>query len=289
MATGTTNEFNALCLLSPAQMLRLEILAFQGFSPVSNAFTQEADRLGLSPQGRERKEREERIKFATAMLASRQQVAEFQKYLDRLQEASARAVGETGEKARIASAELQRIRDAAFEAQFPDGTRRKVYRDGATVRDDAGGIVSSDVVRAADIPEGFSTWEQRKQGERSSREADREHIEAIEFHDRVVRTKERLRDGGLTADELQELQAGVGDMPASVHTQLQPDEAKGGPDARRAASVAKPKVDDTFATLVRPLRDFTAVAPGVSRALPEQRPDQDINLPLPNASTPAPR
>ena len=45
-------------------------LALSGDSPVLNAFTELAYRLGLSPKGRERKEREETRRFAERMQAT---------------------------------------------------------------------------------------------------------------------------------------------------------------------------------------------------------------------------
>jgi hypothetical protein len=122
-------------------MLRLEILAITGNSPVSNAFTQEADRLGLTLKGRERKERGEQLKFAAALLAIRQQALEFQSKLDLLEHATMEALRENEEHMREAREELRRIREGAYEITMPDGKVEKVYRDGDKVRTDSGAEV----------------------------------------------------------------------------------------------------------------------------------------------------
>ncbi|MET4276841.1 MULTISPECIES: hypothetical protein [unclassified Bradyrhizobium] len=59
MAT-TTNIFNALSNLSQSMQLQLTVLALSGSNLVSNEFTEEADRLGLTPKGREKKEQQDR-------------------------------------------------------------------------------------------------------------------------------------------------------------------------------------------------------------------------------------
>ena len=56
VATQQTNIFNALSGASQLTQLQLMVLAKSGDSPVSNAFTAEADRLGLTPQARERED-----------------------------------------------------------------------------------------------------------------------------------------------------------------------------------------------------------------------------------------
>jgi hypothetical protein len=217
LATGTTNEFNALCNLSPAMMLRLEILAFQGPSPVSNAFTQEADRLGLTPTGRERIEREERRKFTERMEALRQQIAEFRKTLDLLEQATAEALRENDEQLRAAREELRRVRDRAYEITMPDGTVARVYRDGDKVRADDGAEVSPDIVRAEDIGNGHSTWAEHVEVEKRVGELGTRR-EALEAYRRRVQDAKGIAMGDdVTADELSQLERNLREgVPAEV-------------------------------------------------------------------------
>ena len=217
MATGTTNEFNALCNLSPAMMLRLEILAFQGPSPVSNAFTQEADRLGLTPLGRERIEREDRKKFADRLEALRRQAEEFRKTLDLLEQATAEALRENAEQLAAAREELRRIRDRAYEITMPDGTVAKVYPDGNKVRTETGSEVSPDIVRAEDIGNAHSTWAEHVEGEKRVNELGTRR-EALEAYQRRVQDAKGIAMGDdVTADELSQLERNLREgAPAEV-------------------------------------------------------------------------
>jgi hypothetical protein len=53
------NEFNALTDVPQAMQLRLLVMALAGNTAFSNAFTAWADKMGLSPEGRARKERQD--------------------------------------------------------------------------------------------------------------------------------------------------------------------------------------------------------------------------------------
>lgn len=198
-------------------MLRLEILAFQGFSPVSNAFTEEADRLGLTPKGRERKEREERLKFAAAMLASRERVVEFQKQLDHLEQATMEALRENEEQLRNAREELRRIRERAYEITMPDGTVEKVYRDGDKVRTDAGVEVDRNIVRPEDLADKAPSWAERNHAGKRVDALAAEN-EAIKSYQSALRdARERSGKSELSLDELDAVESRVDrTMPESV-------------------------------------------------------------------------
>jgi hypothetical protein len=282
LATGTTNEFNALCNLSPAMMLRLEILAFQGPSPVSNAFTQEADRLGLTPLGRERIEREDRKKFADRLEALRRQAEEFRKTLDLLEQATAEALRENDEHLRAAREELRRIQDRAYEVTMPDGTVAKVYRDGDKVRSDDGAEVGRQIVHPDELPSSSPSWQRRKGAGDSVTRLENERAEIIDYQDRLTRSKNTLSADDVTTQQLDAMQADAARMPEAVRRHYGPQ-----PSARTAI-----ELPDAVASLralntdVRPTRDFNAAPqlkvsdPLLAADLPEMPP---------SVSAPAPR
>jgi hypothetical protein len=223
LATGTTNEFNALCNLTASDMLRLEILALSGDSPVSNAFTEEADRLGLTTKGRERKEREEQRKFAVQMEALRQRAAEFSKHLDFLEQATAEALHENEEQLRNSREDLRRIRERAYEITMPDGNVEKVYRDGDKVRTDSGTEVDRDIIRAEDIPDALPSWSERKLKELDIDALMHEQRRLTVYQEKLAHARSRSGSDDLSGDELDGLKAGLDEMPDSVRSRVSPE------------------------------------------------------------------
>jgi hypothetical protein len=217
LATERTDIFNATSGLSQSMQLRLEVLALSGNSPVSNALTREADRLGLTPEGRARKEREDQRRFAALMEAVRERAAEFHKQLDLLEQASMEALHENEEQLRVARDDLRRIRDRAYEITMPDGAAAKVYRDGDKVRTEAGSEVSPDIIRAEDIGNGHSTWAEHVESSKRVDElsARREALEA--YQRRVQDAKGAAAGEDVTADELSLLERNLReDAPVEV-------------------------------------------------------------------------
>jgi hypothetical protein len=280
VATATTTEFNALCNLTPAMMLRLEILAFSGTSPVSNAFTQEADRLGLTTVGRERKEREEQRKFAAAIEAIRQRAAEFLKQLDLLEQASMEALLQNELRLRTAREDLRSVRDRAYEVTMPDGTVAKVYRDGDKVRDDEGMVVDSSVVRADDLPESSPSWRQRREAGESVARLEAERNDIIEYQKRVARAKETASSDDMTPDQLDAMQADVARMPEAVRRHYSHEAAE-----RAAIDAPGAAIPRTLNTDVSPTRDFSAA---LRPKLSDPQFDEDFTRMPPSVSAPAP-
>jgi hypothetical protein len=279
LPTGPTNEFNALSLISPAGQLRLMILAESGNSPVANAFTQEADRLGLTPRGRERKEREETRRFAEQMQALREQAARFEKRLDLLEQASAEAFLRNEEERRIAQEELKRIQDRAYEITMPDGRVVKVYRDGNLVRDEDGGIVSREIVGAEDIGTTHPTWSERNEADRHLRELEAERDRILNYRKELETARTKTNGGDLTLQELETLEAEVDkNMPRSVRDRVQT-----GPGTSPKHEPGETAPGGLLAT---PFRKATAGDAGGSDPA-ETAPD--ITRLYPNPSMPAPR
>lgn len=222
MKTGPTNEFNALSDLSPVVQLRLMNLASSGNSPVSNAFTQEADRLGLTPKGRERKEAEEQRRQRSLQTVLAEQSARFQERLHLLEQATADALRENEERLLAAREELARVRDRAYEITMPDGKIAKVYRDGDKVRDDAGAIVDSSVIHPSEIPGSAPDWATRQRaGERL--DAARAERDALETYQKKLQTaREKFEGGTLSSDDLNDLSERLQkDVPSGVQKHLE--------------------------------------------------------------------
>lgn len=280
MATERTNIFNATSGLSQSMQLRLQVLALSGDSPVSNAFTDEAERLGLTSKGREKKEREDQRRFQDIMQALRERAAEFRKELDLLEHATAEALHENEGQLRVAREDLKRVRDRAYEITMPDGTIAKVYRDGDRVRDDAGAIVAE--TRADEIPASASGWAQRKACDDTVERLQNERRDLLEYQERVSRTKETLASGETTAEEFEALKADIGRMPASVQRRFQ--ESVGG-----SQPIDRIRLDErpaTFDSSARPTRDFAPAAAGTKVSVPD---DRDFMQLPPSASAPSPR
>ena len=204
VATQQTNIFNALSGASQLTQLQLMVLAESGDSPVSNAFTAEADRLGLTPQARER---EDARKLTESLAALREQTVRFQEQLNRLDQASMEALLENEEQQRVAREELKRLQDRAYEITMPDGHTVKLYRDGNSVRDDDGAVVSPDIIKAEDISQNAPTWAERKARGDAITDLEKRRNEIIKFREEVQHTQQHAKSGDISADELGHLQA----------------------------------------------------------------------------------
>jgi hypothetical protein len=262
-------------------MLRLEILAITGNSPVSNAFTQEADRLGLTPKGRERRERDEQRKFAATMDAIRQRAAELHKQLDLMEQASMAALHENEERLRAARDDLQRVRDRAYEITMPDGTVAKVYREGNTVRTDDGAEVDRGIVHPDELPASSPSWQRRKDAGESVMRLENERAEIIDYQDRLARSKNTLSSDDVTAQQLDAMQANAARMPEAVRRHYGQE-----PSTRTAIEFPEAKGNvRALNTDVRPTRDFNA-APQLKISHPLL--DEDLPKMPPSVSAPAP-
>jgi hypothetical protein len=280
LATERTNIFNATSGLTQSMQLRLQVLALSGDSPVSNAFTDEAERLGLTSKGREKKEREADRRFQDIMQVLRERAAEFRKELDLLEHATAEALHENEEQLRVAREDLKWVRDRAYEITMPDGTIAKVYRDGDRVRDDAGAFVTE--ARADEIPASASSWAQRKASGDTVARLQNERRDLLEYQERVSRTKETLASGETTPEEFDALKADIGHMPASVQRRFQ--ESVGG-----STPIDRVRLDErpaTFDSSARPTRDFAPAAAGMKVPVSD---DRDFMQLPPSVSAPAPR
>ena len=222
MPSKTTNEFNASSVMTPKMALRLYSLALQGSGAVMSVFTAVADARGLTERGRMALERraEQWATIRRMALATQERIAEFQHRLDRLERASYEALLEADEVRRSARKELEQLRERAYEVTMADGRVVKVYRDGDTVRDDNGAVVSRDSIRAEDIPGTFPTWQERQARGRAFEDAERQHREIVEYRERLARARNEAGEEGIASRRMDELESDIENMPDSVRNRL---------------------------------------------------------------------
>ena len=204
-----TNDFNKISLipegkLTPAQQNILMIMARNGDSIV-NPFSAELDREGRTPEGRARKEREERRAFREMMERLEEQRVEFRRELDRMEQASLEALHENEEQQREARKELQRIQDSAYQIHMPDGSVERVYRDGDKVRMETGAEVSPSIVKADDLGSSLPSYATFKNAVERGDRLKAEHQQILEYQKQAKDTQEREAAGSLSDDEREDL------------------------------------------------------------------------------------
>ena len=286
MATGPSNIFNALSSLSQGMQLRLHILALSGDSPVSNAFTEEADRLGLTVRGRERKEREEQRRVSERMESMREQTARFQEEIRELQQAHMEALLENQEQLRVAKDELKRLRERAYEVTMPNGTVAKVYRDGDKVRADDGAEVSRHIQKAEDIPDSFPPWKERNDWGARVKALTEENGKLVEYGNRLEQAEKKTASGDMSADELKKLRAGLEHgMPDSVRAHRPSAEG-----ARRSDAMPAERNETSFESRATAMRSFADATTGLLPASPSEDPSTDFRKrPQADVSAPGPK
>jgi hypothetical protein len=85
----------------------------------------------------------------------------------------------------------------------------RVYRDGDMVRDDDGNVVSPEIIKAEDMPEEASKWEERSNARDAVAVVKRECDESASSYARVGAVKEAVRHGKVSDEQIDELDASV--------------------------------------------------------------------------------
>lgn len=253
VATETTNIFNAIAFPSAEMWRRLayhEAIENDSIGAI-------AGRIIQKREVRESAERRGRDVADMMVLASRERIEKFQEKLRLLEQASQEALFENEVRLNEAQRRLEDIRNRAYEITMPNGQIAKVYRDGDDVRDDDGAVVSREWVRAADIPDAFPTWPQRKQFGETFESLKQERREIMEYQRHLERTGQAIERDGVTEEEIEKLEAGVADKaPASVRRKYEESglTLRGTAPRQEAASTAI-KLDD---------QEMKALMPAVS-------------------------
>ena len=205
------SEFKSAAVPSAAVLRKLAALAAYGNDSFHSVFTAMAERSGLTERGREAREkrREHYAALTRMMMASTARIAEFQRKLDRLEQAAYEDLRKTEEALREARQEEERVKERAFKVRMPDGTSARVYRDGDIVRDDDGNEVSREIIRAEEIGDQYSKWQERAQTREKTRALVERRDRDVEFIDEVKETREQTAGREMPDDGLDDIAARI--------------------------------------------------------------------------------
>lgn len=284
MATQGTNDSNSLSWLSPDQLspsmrAKLLAMALNGDSIV-NPLGQWDER---TPQGRARKEREQREEWAyrQAMAEIEERRVRFQERLDRLDHASLEALRENEEQMREAKERLRKIQERAYEVTMPDGSVQRVYRDGDKVRTESGAEVGRDVLRAEDIPDSASRWSDYNSGIAAVDDLERKRKAIVDYHKKIGEARDREASGDLSVDEIDKLERRLeAAKPQSVREH---EQAINGPTLPARTADAEPQAGKILG------QPFERAVSGNMPMPTLSEQDFDLLRQTPAASKPAPR
>lgn len=253
MSLSTANEFNLTGTPSEELKRRLMYLAISGSGAVHTGLDSQRERIAA----REKDDLGDDMLAVLVRQASEQDVRRLRERLALLDEASLAALLENEERMREAEEELQRIRERAFVHTRPDGSKVRVYRDGNAVRDEQGNLIEG--LSPSQLPSTTPELADVRKTFRRIEEIEEERRQINEFRERVGQAQERIDGGPISQPEFDEIEAGLGTMPASVRAQVALREA------RHAAPTDEPdkqlSESDRLQTAVQPVRDFGAAAP----------------------------
>jgi hypothetical protein len=155
--TRPTGDFNLNALPADEKLRKLMFIATSGSDVMLTPYA--ATTNGQTIQ--EKQKRDDRA-FYDAMvgaIASRERIEQFHVEIAELDKRRIDLLAKVDERLRLAEERLQRLRDEAPTIDFPDGSRRKVFRDHDKVRDEFGGIVSSDIIKAEGVSKDTRNWD----------------------------------------------------------------------------------------------------------------------------------
>lgn len=287
MEDDKLNEYNSIGAPSEDVKRKLLYLAEIGSEAITSAFRICAGYAGHNSQERQDAADAEFHALAEMAMASQERIAQFRQRIDLFDHANLAALRESDEKLQAAQQKRHDIRERAYEVTKADGTAVKVYRDNEIVRDDGGSIVSPEIVDTDEIPASYPTWAQRLDAERDVRQAQQAYDEVVEYRELLNSARERLEDGKLSAEEVDELDiALVKDMPDAVRRHYEDPAlpAQSQATGHAQAETATP----TFETDLRPTGAFNPAALGAMPGTPTVQPDDALKPPDPAASSPAP-
>lgn len=170
---------------------------------------------------RKREEREDRVEsdisdFAGAvMMATDEQIAEFTLQLDHYDEATVKALYENEQ---ALDAVKERIEDMLARAYvLPDGRRVFKTEDGLRVFDENGTELDASVIDPDQIEDYRPRWEAFHPETDLRDSLIKERSEILKFQEHLVDARDRIAEGDLTVDDLDELEAGLkADAPEAV-------------------------------------------------------------------------
>jgi len=194
---------------------------------------------------------DEILSLATeVVMATEMQIEEFKVKLDTYDEATVFALMENQEQLDAVNAQILAMLERAYVME--DGRRVFKTEDGTQVFDEKGTEVTRDELDFDLISPSAPTWEQRLEllGKRNQLTTERKQI--LEFQEKVDQAREKVADGKISSDELDELDAELSDAtPVSVKKYL-----KGAPTVENA-----PNAKATIAAIANPASIVPTTAP----------------------------
>ena len=176
---------------------------------------------------REREDKREKKAETDERHAIEEQTVQFSRRLAEAEEATARALEAARARETEAARQLQQVRDRAD--MTADGRRFYRTEDGRAAYFEDGQRLTQDQLAAGTARAGAPSWETYKttNAERQQATASREAVQA--YSDRLHASRERLQQGGLSADDLRDMENGLDAMPQEVRAQMrQPDPSPAG-------------------------------------------------------------
>ena len=204
------NVFNIMAVPDPELRRALNYLAQIGSGSVISAFTKAAD-----PDGKDKAEWADGIAMMVQM-AAEEEVRRLRERFDELERQLIEALQENEERLREAREELQEFEASVLTITVPDGTVRKVYRDGDRVRFEDGTFPDPALIDADQVSDNEQQWAQREAARDTVDDLERRGETLRDRLDRVQGAAERLDEGPISQDELEELRALAADASAIV-------------------------------------------------------------------------
>ena len=152
---------------------------------------------------------------ADVIMATEIQIEKFKVKLDAYDEATVKALMENSKALDLVNAQLEEMLERAYVME--DG--RRVFRteDGTQVFDEFGKEVTRDNLEFDRITPDMPTWEAFSEGVEHLDKLETERGQILEFQEKVDAARERVADGKITKDELDDLGSELSDAtPASV-------------------------------------------------------------------------
>lgn len=274
----TINEFAFAASPSPELLRRLMYHAVTGNEFIITPFRlpEGAPNSPRAQAARERKE-QDRQAWMQAVMASQERIERFRTELKEFENKRLELLVRTKEELRVAKEKLQRHHDAAPEIEFPDGTRRKVFRDHDSVRDESGTPVDPAIIRAEAVSNNPEHWQENV--------SFRDGVGRLEARrDKFQKIGEAMEDAGRRADngemsdrEMDRFKSDLDRVLADEEQAMNEDRARG-PAAK----------ERTFRTTLAPTPEFMAAAAAMNDDADETA-ENDVRPQGPTVSAPAPR
>ena len=264
MTGQPVNVFNLTATPSEELKRHLAYLAAIGSGSVVSAFMR-----AVSPDAEARAEWADQIAMMMMQMATEEQIRQFHERLDELEARRLRLLERIDEELERARTERQQLYDEAVEIVFPDGTVRKVFRDGDQVRDEDGNLVSPDIISAEEASNNPKQWSEKlaKDEFLETLEAQRERVDAG-LGDQIQDSRAQADAGKYSAGDLNDKITEFENLLAAEERLFEAAPPDAGP--------ARNLTGSGFQTDIVPMRAFEQAVTGF---VPDQPFEEDFTLP----------